>query len=59
MQNLLQTVQLKYKLYNPDLEPEHEIDGYCDCPVHQYRRKKWDRRNVQEMWSKAVMYPGK
>lgn len=59
MQTMLLSVQLRYKLYNPDLEPEHELDGYCNCLVHQYQRRKWDRRGVQTMWSKAVMYPGK
>ncbi|OAA71338.1 von Willebrand factor, type A [Cordyceps fumosorosea ARSEF 2679] len=58
MQTMLQTVQFQFKLYNPDLEPEHEFEGYCDCLVHQYQRRKWDRRGVQTMWSKAVMYPG-
>ncbi|ATY62269.1 von Willebrand type A [Cordyceps militaris] len=58
MQNMLQTVQLRYRLYNSDLEPEHELDAYCNCLVHQYKRRKWDRLGVQTMWSKAVMYPG-
>ncbi|GLA20865.1 hypothetical protein AnigIFM62618_009839 [Aspergillus niger] len=30
----------------------------CTCEVHQYRRRKAGRVDVQEMWSKAVMYPG-
>ncbi|TQW11586.1 WD40 repeat 2 [Cordyceps javanica] len=58
MQNMLQNVQFRFKLYNPDLEPEHELDAYCGCLVHQYKRKKWERRKVQTIWSKAVMYPG-
>ena len=59
MQSMLQNVQFRFRLYNPDLEPEHELEGYCNCLVHQYQRKKWERRKVQSMWSKAVLYPGK
>ncbi|KAJ6787386.1 hypothetical protein PWT90_08600 [Aphanocladium album] len=55
MQNMLQTVQFQYRIYNPDLEPEHELEQYCNCLIHQYKRRKWERRKVQEMWSKAVI----
>lgn len=58
MQNLLQSVQLAYRIYNSDIEPEHESDYYCNCAIHQYKRRKMNRLGVQEMWSKAVMYPG-
>jgi hypothetical protein len=58
MQNHLQTVQLQYRIYNSDIEPEHDSDYYCSCAIHQYKRMKINRLGVQEMWSKAVMYPG-
>ncbi|RDW66375.1 hypothetical protein BP6252_10010 [Coleophoma cylindrospora] len=58
MQNELQRVQLAYRIYNSDIEPEHDTDLYCGCPIHQYQRKKTQRFVVQDMWSKAVMYPG-
>ncbi|KAG0645420.1 hypothetical protein D0Z07_8539 [Hyphodiscus hymeniophilus] len=58
MQNKLQSVQMSYKIYNSDIEPEHDSDYYCSCPIHQYQRLKINRLGVQEMWSKAVMYPG-
>jgi hypothetical protein len=56
---MLQNVQYKYRIYNSDIEPEHETDYYCNCDIHQYKRRKWNRIGVQNMWSKAVMYPGK
>lgn len=58
MQNMLQSVQLRNRIYNSDIEPEHESDLGCDCYIHRYRIRKMDRLDVQEMWSKAVMYPG-
>lgn len=58
MQQLLQNLQFQYNIYNSDIEPEHETDYPCSCPIHQYQRRKWSRYGVQEMWSKAVMYPG-
>lgn len=58
MQQMLQSVQFQYSIYNSDIEPEHEADYYCSCAIHQYQRMKWDRYGVQKMWSKAVMYPG-
>ncbi|TVY80787.1 hypothetical protein LSUE1_G006735 [Lachnellula suecica] len=58
MQNLLQQVQYAHNIYNSDIEPEHDVDGYCNCSIHQYKWKKWSRVGVQKMWSKAVMYPG-
>ena len=59
MQNALQNLQLQYNIYNSEIEPEHEADYYCACPIHNYQRMKWSRYGVQDMWSKAVMYPGK
>ena len=58
MQNMLQNLQFQYRIYNSDIEPEHETDYPCGCPIHQYQRAKWNRYSVQDMWSKAVMYPG-
>jgi len=58
MQTALQNLQFKYGIYNSEIEPEHETDYPCSCPIHQYQRMKWNRYGVQEMWSKAVMYPG-
>jgi hypothetical protein len=58
MQNQLQTVQLAHGIYNSDIEPEHDFDGYCNCDIHQYKWRKLSRRDVQKMWSRAVMYPG-
>ncbi|GKZ82031.1 hypothetical protein AnigIFM56816_006561 [Aspergillus niger] len=60
MQNMLLDIQIKCQIYNTDIEPEHESSEYmaCTCEVHQYRRRKAGRVDVQEMWSKAVMYPG-
>lgn len=58
MQNALQTLQMQYNIYKSEIEPEHEADYYCGCPIHQYQRMKWSRYPVQDMWSKAVLYPG-
>lgn len=58
MQQALQTLQYKYGIYNSEIEPEHDTDNYCFCPIHQYQRQKRARYGVQDKWSKAVMYPG-
>ncbi|TAQ86452.1 hypothetical protein B7494_g5226 [Chlorociboria aeruginascens] len=58
MQNQLQSIQLANRIYNSDIEPEHDSDYYCGCAIHQYKRRKIARLGVQDMWSKAVMYPG-
>ncbi|TIA36122.1 hypothetical protein D6C78_05652 [Aureobasidium pullulans] len=58
MQNALQNLQLRYRIYNSEIEPEHETENPCSCPIHQYQRMKRSRRNVLEQWSAAVMYPG-
>ena len=58
MQQLLQNLQFELGIYNSDVEPEHDSDYPCNCAVHRYQRRKWQRYGVQDMWSKAVMYPG-
>ena len=58
MQNELQRLQLQYRIYNSDIEPEHDTEYYCNCAIHQYQQRKWNRLGVQEMSAKAVMYPG-
>lgn len=58
MQNLRQAVQQASRIFNPEIEPEHETDYFCDCPIHRYMQKKRHRLGIQELWSKAVMYPG-
>ncbi|ERS98571.1 hypothetical protein HMPREF1624_05356 [Sporothrix schenckii ATCC 58251] len=58
MQNTLQNVQLEHRIYNPEIEPEHESDYYCNCSIHQYYRRKIQRLPVQRLWCNAVMYPG-
>lgn len=58
MQQMLQNLQYQYRIYNSDIEPEHETDYYCSCPIHQYKMAKYRRYPVQDLWSKAVMYPG-
>jgi len=59
MQNRLQSLQYQYRIYNTDIEPEHETDYPCSCPICQFKRLKWNRYPVQRMWSDAVIYPGK
>ncbi|KAK5131786.1 hypothetical protein LTR08_000541 [Meristemomyces frigidus] len=58
MQQLLQNLQYSYGIYSTDIEPEHDTDYPCSCAIHRYQARKWSRYPVQEMWSKAVMYPG-
>lgn len=58
LQNMRLAVQRSLRIYNPEIEPEHEVDYYCTCPVHKYKQRKTNRLVVQELWSKAVMYPG-
>ena len=57
---MLLDIQIKCQIYNTDIEPEHESSEFmaCTCEIHQYRQRKVARLDVQEMWSKAVMYPG-
>ncbi|KAK3675541.1 hypothetical protein LTR78_004624 [Recurvomyces mirabilis] len=58
MQQALMNLQYEYGIYNSDIEPEHESDYPCSCPIHRYQAMKWRRYGVQDMWSKAVRYPG-
>lgn len=58
MQQALQALQYRYRIFNSEIEPEHDTENYCSCPIHQYQRMKRSRYRVQEKWSKAVMYPG-
>lgn len=58
MQQMLQSLQFKYNIYNSDIEPEHDTDYPCRCDIHRYQAMKWNRYGVQETWAKAVMYPG-
>ena len=59
MQNLLQNAQFQARIYNTEIEPEHDTDYYCNCTTHQYTRAKMARLGVHDMWSKAVKYPGR
>lgn len=58
MQQALQNVQYQFGIYNSDIEPEHDSDYPCNCAIHRYKSRKWARYRVQEIWAKAVMYPG-
>jgi chorismate mutase len=58
MQKMLYGAQLSARVFNPEVEPEHETSALCECPVHRYWKRKIDRLDVHESWSKAVMYPG-
>lgn len=59
MQNILQNVQLAHRIFNSDIEPEHDVDTFCGCDIHQYMGLKVRRLNAQNRWSEAVIYPGK
>jgi hypothetical protein len=59
MQNILQNVQLAHRIFNSDIEPEHDVDTFCGCDIHQYLGLKVRRLGVQNRWSEAVIYPGK
>lgn len=59
MQIALQNLQFQYRIYNAEVEPEHDAGYYCGCAIHMYQRMKFRRYGVQDMWSRAVMYPGK
>lgn len=58
MQKMLHGAQLSSRVFNPEVEPEHDTSALCECPVHKYWKRKIDRLDVHEAWSKAVMYPG-
>ena len=55
---LFHLAQRASRIYNPEIEPEHETTLMCDCAVHKYWERKLDRLEVQDQWSRAVMYPG-
>jgi hypothetical protein len=55
---MLLNLQYSYQIYNSDIEPEHDTEYYCNCAIHRYQAAKYRRYPVQEMWSRAVMYPG-
>ncbi|CAI7572421.1 unnamed protein product [Penicillium glandicola] len=55
----LHDVQQACRIFNSDIEPVHASEFLnCNCDVHRYKDRKAARLPVQEMWSKAVMYPG-
>ncbi|KAK0390999.1 hypothetical protein NLU13_0501 [Sarocladium strictum] len=58
MQQTLQALQYKYGIYNSEIEPEHDTDWPCGCPIHNYQRMKLNRLPVLDQWSRAVMYKG-
>lgn len=58
MQQMLQNLQYQFRIYNSEIEPDHDSDYFCNCPIHQYQARKRMRYGVQERWSRAVMYPG-
>ncbi|KAJ5505350.1 hypothetical protein N7453_004307 [Penicillium expansum] len=59
MQVAFKSLQQAGHIFNSDIEPEHTAQFVnCNCDVHKYQARKSSRLPVQEMWSKAVMYPG-
>lgn len=58
MQNMLHSIQMSCRIYNPEIEPEHETNDLCDCAIHKYLKRRIARLDTQEMWSRAVLYPG-
>lgn len=59
MKATLHAIQQACHIFNSDIEPQHTSQSIsCDCDVHKYKDRKSARLAVQEMWSKAVMYPG-
>ncbi|KAL7423840.1 hypothetical protein Q5752_001424 [Cryptotrichosporon argae] len=58
MQNWLQRIQYENGIYNAEIEPEHETDYPCGCPICSYQMMKWRRAPVQDAWNAAVLYPG-
>ncbi|KGO73428.1 hypothetical protein PITC_085660 [Penicillium italicum] len=58
MKAALHSIQQAGHIFNGDIEPEHTAQFInCNCDVHKYKERKSARLPVQEMWSKAVMYP--
>ncbi|KAJ5971856.1 uncharacterized protein N7479_001774 [Penicillium vulpinum] len=59
MKAALHNIQQAGGIFNSDIEPEHTTQFYnCNCDVHNYKERKAARLPVQEIWSKAVIYPG-
>ncbi|KAG9245019.1 hypothetical protein BJ878DRAFT_40390 [Calycina marina] len=58
MQQSLQRLQYSYKIYNGEIEPEHDTDYWCNCAIHNYQRRRQARLGIQRQWCDAVMYPG-
>ncbi|KAJ7757626.1 hypothetical protein B0H16DRAFT_1885626 [Mycena metata] len=63
IQNLLQSAQLEFGIYNTDIEPEHDTERrkegrWCSCKACEYRRAKQNRMQTHGIWSTAVRYPG-
>lgn len=58
MVQMRQRVQFEYRIYNTEIEPEHETEAPCYCGICQYAQRKRLRVEVQRLWAKAVMYPG-
>ncbi|KAJ5206348.1 hypothetical protein N7491_003032 [Penicillium cf. griseofulvum] len=59
MKATLHSIQHACLIFNGDIEPEHTMEYCnCNCDVHKYKDAKAARLPVQEMWSKAVIYPG-
>ncbi|CAI7663604.1 unnamed protein product [Penicillium crustosum] len=56
---ILHAIQQACRIFNSDIEPQHTSQSInCDCDIHKYKDRNSARLAVQEMWSKAVMYPG-
>ncbi|KAJ7045104.1 hypothetical protein C8F04DRAFT_523926 [Mycena alexandri] len=63
MQNLLQSAQIAFEIYNSDIEPEHDTERanegrWCSCKACRYRVAKQNRMQTHGIWSTAVRYPG-
>ncbi|KAJ5823612.1 hypothetical protein N7447_005952 [Penicillium robsamsonii] len=59
MKAALHTIQRACGIFNSDIEPEHTMQYLdCHCDVHEYKDRKVARLPIQEIWSKAVIYPG-
>ncbi|KAF9248545.1 hypothetical protein DTO013E5_6330 [Penicillium roqueforti] len=59
MKAALHGIQQACRIFNKDIEPEHTTQFYnCNCDVHKYKDRKAARLHIQEIWSKAVIYPG-
>ncbi|KAL8280502.1 hypothetical protein RQP46_007150 [Phenoliferia psychrophenolica] len=57
-QNQLLRAQRDARIYNEDIEPEHETEQFCSCSICDYRRFKTKRSGIHDLWSRATKYPG-